>query len=53
MLIAYAHLHLPGGQVFSRQVVEFDDEGHPLRFFPLTEETPFTEWRDEEYTFNE
>ncbi|MBR4297497.1 MAG: hypothetical protein IKT82_04835 [Bacteroidaceae bacterium] len=46
--IAYAQLQLPDGTLLKRQVVEFF-EGHYLRHYPLTEEIPFAEWRNEKY----
>ena len=46
--IAYAQVELPDGTLLKRQVVEFS-EGQYLRHYPLTEELPFTEWRNEKY----
>ena len=38
--IAYSRVHLPDGTLLRRCVVEFDNQGVPLRYFPLTEELP-------------
>ena len=46
--IAYAQVELPDGTLLKRQVVEFS-EGQYLRYYPLTEELAFTEWRNEKY----
>lgn len=46
--IAYAQVELPDRTLLKRQVVEFS-EGQYLRHYPLTEELPFTEWRNERY----
>ena len=47
--IAYSRVHLPDGTLLRRCVVEFDNQGVPLRYFPLTEELPFVEWHDCDY----
>lgn len=46
---AYSRVVMPDGSTRHRQVVEGDEHGHPLRIYPLTEELPFVEWRDETY----
>lgn len=48
--IAYACLVLPDGEEKRREIIEFDEDGNPLAHHPLTQEEPFTEWRDETYT---
>ncbi|MDD7080339.1 MAG: hypothetical protein PUI06_06295 [Prevotella sp.] len=47
--IAYSKVILPSGIVLHREVIVFDECGNVLRHFPLTEELPFVEWRDETY----
>lgn len=51
--IAFSRIILPSGEVLHREVVVFDEDGKPLRHFPLTEETPFTEWYDKTFFWNE
>ena len=46
--IAVRRLHLPDGQILTNQVIEFADDGSQ-RYFPLTEELPFTEWLGGDY----
>lgn len=46
--IAVNRLHLADGRVLYNQVIEFSDN-KPLRFYPLTEELPFTEWVGGDY----
>jgi len=47
--IAFARLVLPDGEERRREVVEFDENGSPQAYHPLTQEEPFTEWRNETY----
>lgn len=47
--IAFSSVKFPSGVVLHREVIEFDDEGNVVQHFPLTEELPFVEWRDETY----
>lgn len=49
--VAYAKVILPTGEALKREVVVFSPNGQPLSHFPLTEELPFVEWRDETYVF--
>lgn len=49
--IAYAQVKLPNGTLLKRQVVEFQNNNY-FRHYPLTEELPFTEWRNEMYIVN-
>lgn len=50
---AVSRLHLPTGEVLKNQVVERceDPVTHAVscRYYPLTEEVAFTEWRGGEY----
>ena len=46
--IAVSRLHLPNGQVLLRQVLEFQDD-KLLRYFPLVEEMPHTQWLGGDY----
>lgn len=48
--IAYSRVILPSGQVLHREVIVFDNNGKVLQHFPLTQELPFVEWRDETFT---
>lgn len=50
--IAISRLHLPDGSILLRQVVEIID-GCPVRYFPLTDEIPFTEWLGGDYVWAE
>lgn len=49
--VAYSRVVLPSGEVLHREVVVFDEGGKPLRHFPLTEESPFTEWYDKTFVY--
>lgn len=51
-LKAYSKVILSSGKVLKHEIVEFDDDGTPLRHFPLREELPFVEWHDETYLFH-
>lgn len=44
--VAFAKVILPDGEQRIREVVEFDSDGNVLAHYPLTEELPFTEWRN-------
>lgn len=48
---AVSRLHLPDGQVLKNQVVETDTAAANavVRYYPLTAELPFTEWRGGDY----
>lgn len=41
--IAAAEL-VVGGKTYKQSVAELDDDGQLIRFYPLTEELPHTEW---------
>ncbi len=48
--IAVSRLHLPEGTVLKNQVLEFAADGKTVsKYYPLTEELPFTEWRGGDY----
>ncbi len=49
---AVSRLHLPDGRVLSNQVIETMDE-KVVRYYPLTEELPFTEWHPIDYYIKE
>ncbi|GFI34603.1 hypothetical protein IMSAGC014_01098 [Bacteroidaceae bacterium] len=45
---AVSRLHLPDGSVLKNQVIEYQQTSEnkfSARYYPLTEEIPFTEWR--------
>ena len=45
---AVSRLRLPGGSVLKNQVIEYQQTSEnkfSARYYPLTEEIPFTEWR--------
>jgi len=48
---AVSRLHLPNGQVLKNQVVEtcYEADRTSVRYYPLTEELPLTEWRGGDY----
>lgn len=49
---AVSRLYLPGGQVLRNQVIEItvaSDGKTTARYFPLTQELAFTEWRGGSY----
>ena len=48
--IAYSKVILPSGMILHREVIVFDSKGNILHHFPLTEELPFVEWKDETFT---
>ncbi len=50
--IAVSRLHLPDGSILVNQVLEYDGE-RLLRYFPLTEELPFTQWIGGDYELKE
>ena len=45
---AVRRLHLPDGRVLVNQVIETDSNGL-MRYYPLVDELPFTEWRGGDY----
>ena len=45
---AVSRLHLSNGVILTNQVVEIDDSGD-IRYYPLTDELPFTEWHGGDY----
>lgn len=47
--VAYARVILPSGETLHREVIVFDDNHEVTDHFPLTEELPFVEWKDESY----
>lgn len=49
--IAFSRLMLKNGEIIHREVVEFDENGLPLRHYPLSEELPFVEWEDKTFTW--
>ncbi len=50
--IAVSRLHFPDGCILVNQVLEYDGK-RLLRYFPLTEELPFTQWRGGDYELTE
>lgn len=46
--IAVSRLHLPNGKILPNQVIELSD-GHPQRYYSLTQELPATEWLGGDY----
>lgn len=46
---AYSRVVMPDGRVLRREVIVFAADGSPESHFPLCEELPFVEWRDETY----
>lgn len=48
--IAYARVILPSGEILHREVVVFNEKNEAINHFPLTEELPFVEWRDDTFT---
>lgn len=46
--IAVSRLHMPGGRILYNQVVELADSC-PVRYYPLTDELPATEWLGGDY----
>lgn len=51
---AVSRLHLPEGGILRNQVIEFSttpDGKVTARYFPLTQELPFTEWRGGDYSW--
>lgn len=51
--VAYARVVMPDGQIFKRELVVFDNTGRVLSHSRLTEEIPFTEWRNETFYWRE
>lgn len=49
--IAYAQVKLPSGKILKRCVIEFDEKGKVVQCYPLTQEMPFTEWRNETFCY--
>ena len=50
--IAVQRLHLSDGTVLNRYVVEFKN-GMPIRYYPLKNELPQTEWRQGDFYLSE
>ncbi len=53
---AVARLHLPDGRILKQQVIECIEptaDGPRYRFFPLTQEIAFTEWRGGDFYLTE
>ena len=49
--IAFSKVILPSTEVLRREVIVFDDNGHPVHHFPLTNEIPFTEWHNKTFVW--
>ena len=47
--IAYARVMLPCGETLHREVVVFNNHNEVIEHFPLTQELPFVEWKDETF----
>ncbi len=47
--IAYARVILRSGETLHREVIVFNDNNEVTDHFPLTEELPFVEWKDETF----
>ena len=43
--IAVSKLKLPNGEILKNQIIEWTDDNY-VSYYPLTEELPFTEWKD-------
>ena len=43
--IAVSRLQLSNGEILKNQIIEWDDNNVP-KFYPITEELAFTEWKD-------
>ena len=46
---AVSRLHLSDGTLLKNYVIEGNDKGDAVRYYPLKEELPFTEWRGGDY----
>lgn len=50
--IAYARVILPSGKILHREIVVFNKNDEIINHFPLKEELPFVEWRNETFNIN-